>query len=57
MARFAYDCMIRMRDITKDLETQLGPDTSDLTMRFGLNSGKCGSGMTSVRGTIIVIRH
>eukprot|EP00977_Amphora_coffeiformis_P009574 scaffold2204_cov166-Amphora_coffeaeformis.AAC.34 len=45
MARFAYDCMIRMKDITKDLETQLGPDTSDLTMRFGLNSGPVTAGL------------
>ena len=39
MARFAWDCMVQMREITRDLETQLGPDTGELSMRFGLNSG------------------
>lgn len=26
MARFAWDCMVKMREITRDLECQLGPD-------------------------------
>ena len=34
-----------MREITRDLETQLGPDTGDLSMRFGLNSGPVTAGL------------
>ena len=45
MARFAWDCMVCMREITRDLETQLGPDTGELSMRFGLNSGPVTAGL------------
>jgi len=45
MARFAWDCMVQMREITRDLETQLGPDTGELSMRFGLNSGPVTAGL------------
>lgn len=45
MARFAWDCMVIMREITRDLETQLGPDTGELSMRFGLNSGPVTAGL------------
>jgi class 3 adenylate cyclase len=43
MARFAHDCMYQMHKLTKKLEVVLGPDTGDLSMRFGLHSGpgKC----------------
>jgi hypothetical protein len=33
-ARFARDCMHRMHQLTRKLEV-LGPDTADLSMRFG----------------------
>ena len=36
MARFAKDCMKRMRELTKQLEATLGPDTGDLSMRIGM---------------------
>lgn len=45
MARFAWDCMLAMSQVTKELETQLGPGTGDLTMRFGLNSGPVTAGL------------
>lgn len=45
MARFAWDCMARMREIVRDLERQLGPGTGELTMRFGLNSGPVTAGL------------
>ena len=32
MARFARDCMHRMTQLTKKLEVQLGPDTTELAM-------------------------
>jgi class 3 adenylate cyclase len=45
MARFARDCMYRMRQITRKLEVVLGPDTVDLSMRFGLHSGPVTAGV------------
>jgi class 3 adenylate cyclase len=45
MARFARDCMLRMWTLTKKLETSLGPDTGDLTMRMGLHSGPVTAGV------------
>ena len=37
--------MVTMRETTRDLETQLGPDTGDLSMRFGLNTGPVTAGL------------
>ena len=34
MARFAWQCLVRMGEITKELEVSLGPDTADLAMRY-----------------------
>lgn len=45
MARFARDCMTKMNDLSKKLETSLGPDTGDLCMRIGLNSGPVTAGV------------
>jgi class 3 adenylate cyclase len=45
MARFAHDCMLKMKDVTRRLEVTLGPDTGDLTMRFGLHSGPVTAGV------------
>ena len=39
MAKFARDCRYHMSELTKKLEKTLGPDTGDLQLRFGLNSG------------------
>ena len=39
MCRFANEVLRKMRLLTKKLETKLGPDTSNLDMRFGLHSG------------------
>lgn len=39
MARFARDCMMKMKSITRKLEVTLGPDTADLAMRMGMHSG------------------
>jgi Adenylate and Guanylate cyclase catalytic domain len=35
MARFAWECKNKMTEMTRGLEVTLGPDCSDLTMRFG----------------------
>ena len=45
MARFARDCRDQLNILTKSLEVSLGPETSDLTMRFGLHSGPVTAGV------------
>ena len=45
MARFAWDCLLKMDEVTKGLEVKLGPDTGELSMRFGLNSGPVTAGV------------
>ncbi len=37
MAQFARTCMSKMMQIVRALEKHLGPDTGDLSMRFGLH--------------------
>jgi len=45
MARFARDCRSRMAELTRELESILGPGTAELSMRFGLNSGPTTAGV------------
>jgi len=45
MARFANDCLRKMFQLTRELEVVLGPDTGDLSMRFGLHSGPVTAGV------------
>lgn len=45
MARFAGECKIKMNEVTAQLESSLGPETADLTMRFGMNSGPVTAGV------------
>lgn len=45
MARFARDCLYKFSIVMKQLEVSLGPDTSDLGMRFGLHSGPVTAGV------------
>ena len=45
MARFARDCLAKMDDLTRKLESRLGPDTGDLAMRVGLHSGPVTAGV------------
>jgi len=45
MAKFARECMKKMNEVTKRLEVSLGPETGDLTMRFGLHSGPVTAGV------------
>ena len=45
MARFAGDCLARMKCLVAELESSLGPDTADLSMRFGLHSGPVTAGV------------
>lgn len=45
MARFAWDCLHAMREVTTSLENRLGPDTAELSMRFGMHSGPVTAGV------------
>lgn len=45
MVRFASDCLNKMRELTQELELELGPGTAELTMRFGLHSGPVTAGV------------
>lgn len=45
MARFSYECLIRMQDLTKELEVTLGPGTTDLALRIGMHSGPVTAGV------------
>jgi hypothetical protein len=40
MARFAWDCLLKFKELTRELEMTLGPDTTELGIRFGMHSGK-----------------
>lgn len=37
VARFARDCLKKMKEITLKLEVTLGPDTADLELRVGIH--------------------
>lgn len=45
MSRFAYQCLIGMKDLIRELEAILGPGTSDLALRVGLHSGAVTAGV------------
>ena len=45
MAKFAHDCLVKLFEVTSKLEVTLGPDTGDLSMRFGLHSGPVTAGV------------
>ena len=45
MTKFARDCLLKMTFLLEELTTELGPDTKDLDMRFGLHSGPVMAGV------------
>lgn len=45
MARFANDCVRKVKRLLQRLETTLGPDTGDLDVRIGLHSGAVTGGV------------
>jgi class 3 adenylate cyclase len=45
MCRFARDCLHKVQTVLQDLEIELGPDTADLGMRFGIHSGAVTAGV------------
>jgi class 3 adenylate cyclase len=45
MARFAVDCLAKFSELVHKLEQKLGPDTGELGLRVGLNSGPVTAGV------------
>jgi Adenylate and Guanylate cyclase catalytic domain len=45
MGRFAHECKLRMLISTKELDLILGPDCSELKVRFGMHSGPVTAGV------------
>eukprot|EP00980_Cylindrotheca_fusiformis_P027416 scaffold20339_cov128-Cylindrotheca_fusiformis.AAC.16 len=43
--KFAHDCLKKMKEVTLKLEVSLGPDTGDLDLRIGVNSGQVTAGV------------
>jgi Adenylate and Guanylate cyclase catalytic domain len=45
MSRFARDCINKLHSVLRHLEIELGPDTTELGMRFGLHTGAVTAGV------------
>ena len=45
MSKFSHDILSTMRMLTRQMETSLGPDTGDLSLRIGLHSGPVTAGV------------
>jgi class 3 adenylate cyclase len=45
VCKFAMECRVKMNSVVRRLEVVLGPDTSDLAMRFGIHSGAVTAGV------------
>ena len=45
MARFAQECLLKFKEVARNLEVSLGPDTSVLGLRIGIHSGACTAGV------------
>eukprot|EP00977_Amphora_coffeiformis_P022504 scaffold10917_cov155-Amphora_coffeaeformis.AAC.5 len=45
MARFASDCLSSLKSLTRKLEIELGPDTTELGIRIGIHSGPVTAGV------------
>ena len=45
MVRFANDAVTKMRQLVRDLESSLGPDTGNLALRCGIHSGPVTAGV------------
>jgi hypothetical protein len=45
MAKFANECLSKMKDVTNKLEVELGPDTAELQLRIGMHSGAVVAGV------------
>jgi len=45
MAKFAVQCLMQVNPVLHGLVDKLGPETLELSMRFGLNSGPVTAGV------------
>lgn len=45
MVKFSKDVLIKMKKLTRELDSSLGPDTSTLAMRVGIHSGPVTAGI------------
>lgn len=45
IVRFARHCMYQLSHVVQQLDSQLGPGTSELSMRFGIHSGPVTAGV------------
>ena len=45
MAKFAVQCLMKVNPVLHTLVDKLGPETTELSMRFGLNSGPVTAGV------------
>ena len=45
LVQFARRCILRVNEVTKNLEASLGPGTGDLSMRVGIHSGPVTAGV------------
>ncbi|CAJ1967128.1 unnamed protein product [Cylindrotheca closterium] len=45
VAKFARDCLKKMKELVVMLEVTLGPDTADLELRIGIHSGQVTAGV------------
>jgi class 3 adenylate cyclase len=45
MARFARECLYRVPTLLEEMSVDLGPDTAELQVRFGLHSGPVTAGV------------
>ena len=55
MARFAFECVEKMKEKTRELEVTLGPGTADLHLRTGLHSGPTIAGKPRNTDTVCVM--
>jgi len=45
MVKFSMACIDQVKELTKELEVSLGPDTADISFRIGLHSGPVTAGV------------
>jgi len=45
MVQYCSACLVKMKQLTRELEAELGEGTADLTMRFGMHSGPVTAGV------------
>jgi class 3 adenylate cyclase len=55
MARFAYECRQKLRELVRELCVMLGPGTSDLSMKFGMHSGPVTAGSKSLLFRVCIL--